>query len=664
MAVNKDNVFLKYPIISGAIVFILITGLQYFTVKDYDLKISRENQRVDDQLNLIQKRISDALIHSVSTTRVLEYIENTYGIDTNFDSIAAELINENSFIDAIQIVEGGRIKFTYPLEGNQSVIGYNIFDNPNTREEALIAIERKELYFAGPLELKQGGIGVVGRNPIFKNDKFWGFSVVIIKFDAILEVANINLSEENPFYIQISKIDLANDKEKFFLPNADREYTGYKNEAILKEGDWKLTVQLKESTALREIMPYLVLRIVLSAFLGILAYYLTKLPTILQNKLDKMTHDLQESNTRFELVLKATSDAIWDFNVSNGQVYRSNNFEKLFGHNVNKDTSNIDFWINHVHPEDRNQVETEFFKIQKSNEEYWEYAFRFKKKNGEYAYVLDKGIIIRDQKGKPVRMIGATKDITKRKKSELELIKVSNQLAERARQLEISNTELEQFAYCASHDLQEPLRMITGFLNQLETKYNHVLDEKAKKYIYYASDGAKRMRQIILNLLEYSRIGNYDEKIEEIEIDQVLKNIEILYRRIIKEKDASITWDQMPTLKIEKTPVHQLFQNLISNAIKYHKPGEKPELKINHIEDEQDWIFSVSDNGIGIEPEYLERIFILFQKLHPKDLYDGSGMGLAICKKILEKYDGKIWVKSNFGEGSTFYFSLPKRINQ
>ena len=664
MAVNKDNVFLKYPIISGAIVFILITGLQYFTVKDYDLKISRENQRVDDQLNLIQKRISDALIHSVSTTRVLEYIENTYGIDTNFDSIAAELINENSFIDAIQIVEGGRIKFTYPLEGNQSVIGYNIFDNPNTREEALIAIERKELYFAGPLELKQGGIGVVGRNPIFKNDKFWGFSVVIIKFDAILEVANINLSEENPFYIQISKIDLANDKEKFFLPNADKEYTGYKNEAILKEGDWKLTVQLKESTALREIMPYLVLRIVLSAFLGILAYYLTKLPTILQNKLDKMTHDLQESNTRFELVLKATSDAIWDFNVSNGQVYRSNNFEKLFGHNVNKDTSNIDFWINHVHPEDRNQVETEFFKIQKSNEEYWEYAFRFKKKNGEYAYVLDKGIIIRDQKGKPVRMIGATKDITKRKKSELELIKVSNQLAERARQLEISNTELEQFAYCASHDLQEPLRMITGFLNQLETKYNHVLDEKAKKYIYYASDGAKRMRQIILNLLEYSRIGNYDEKIEEIEIDQVLKNIEILYRRIIKEKDASITWDQMPTLKIEKTPVHQLFQNLISNAIKYHKPGEKPELKINHIEDEQDWIFSVSDNGIGIEPEYLERIFILFQKLHPKDLYDGSGMGLAICKKILEKYDGKIWVKSNFGEGSTFYFSLPKRINQ
>ncbi|MFD2033746.1 ATP-binding protein [Belliella marina] len=661
MPQKKESLFLKYPVISGTLVFILITGLQYFTVKDYDLKLNKESQRVNDQLNLIQKQISDALSNSISTTRVIEYIENTYGIDNDFDIIAAELINENTFIDAIQLVEGGTIKFTYPLEGNQSVIGYNILDNPETREEALLAIERKQLYFAGPMTLKQGGIGVVGRNPIFKNGEFWGFSAVIIKFDAILEIADIKLSEQNPFHIQISKINLTDKKEVFFLPLPAKPLTGYKNETILKEGDWKLSVQLKESTALKEVMPFLILRIVLSAFLGVLAYYLTKMPSILQKQLDLKTSELKESNTRFELAAKATSEAIWDLEVKTGNVYRSDNFEKLFGYTVDKNNSTIEFWINHVHPDDRVRVENEFAEVRKSMEEYWECEFRFKKKNGDYAYVLDKGLIIRDQIGNPTRMIGATKDITKRKISENELIQVSMQLAERARELEISNTELEQFAYCASHDLQEPLRMITGFLNQLEVKYNHVLDEKGQKYIFYATDGAKRMRQIILNLLEYSRIGNYDEKVEDIQIDQVLKNIVILYRRIIKEKNAKIHWSEMPTIRIEKTPAHQIFQNLISNALKYHKTEESPEVNIGYIEDRDNWIFSISDNGIGIEPDYLDKIFILFQKLHPKDQYDGSGMGLSICKKILEKYDGKIWVESKYGEGSTFFFSLPKK---
>ncbi|MCH7412259.1 ATP-binding protein [Belliella sp. R4-6] len=661
MSISKDNLFLKYPIVSGIMVFLLITGLQYFTVKDYDLKLDKESQFVNAQLNLIEKKISDALSNSLSTTRVLEYIENTYGIDGDFETIASELIKENRFIDAIQLVEGGTIKYVYPLEGNQAVIGYNILDNPETRDEALLAIQKKQLYFAGSLALKQGGIGIVGRNPIFKNGEFWGFSAVIIKFDAILEIADINLDVESPFYVQISKIDPKSDREVFFLPQPDKSYTGFKNEVILKEGDWRLCVQLKESKALKEVLPFFILRILLSAFLGYVAYYLTKLPSILQYTLDSRTRELKESNTRFELVSKATTDAIWDLDIKTGQVYRSENFTNLFGYPIDKSSSNFNFWKEHIHPEDRDKVQEDYIAIKNSTNEFWESAFRFKKKNGEYAYVLDKAILIRDKTGEPIRMIGATKDITTAKKSEHDLIQLSLQLADRAKKLEVSNTELEQFAYCASHDLQEPLRMITGFLNQLHKKYNDALDEKANLYIFYAIDGAKRMRQIILNLLDYSKVGNYDEKIEDVAIDQVLRNILVLFKRVIKEKKGNVSWSEMPIIRMEKTPINQIFQNLISNALKYSKPEVNPEVKIEYIEDPTNWIFSISDNGIGIESDHLEKIFILFQKLHSNDLYEGSGMGLTICKKIIEKYNGKIWVVSEYGEGSTFYFSIPKR---
>lgn len=792
MKKKNSNIFFKNPILSGVLVFILITSLQYFTVKDYDLKINNENQRVKDYSSLIQKQMTSSISNSISTTKVIKFIEENYGIGDSFDSIAAELLENNRFIDAIQLVEGGKIIKTYPLQGNENVIGYDILAEPSLREEAVKAIEKKQLYFAGPINLKQGGVGIVGRNPIFKNNEFWGFVAVIIKFDSFLKNANIDTSEANPFYIQFSKINQKTGEEELFLPPATETYTGCQNSIILRQGDWKLTVQLKESTAFKEVLPFLILRIFLSAMLGFIAYYLTKLPSILNRKLNERSRELKESNLRFEYASIATSDAIWDWDLSSGVVYRSSNFEKLFGHKIDNYTNNKDFWISQIHPEDYPDVQKEMQAFQTGSEEFWESTFRFKKANGKYAYVLDKGIIIRDQKGKALRMIGATQDITARKQAqselenereflkslmdslseaivacdesgkiilsnraakalhgmevketlpdnwgetydlfhkdgktrlkkeeiplfrafrgekiyeeefkikpkgisertvvatgtpitsiegkklgavvamkditqsksnERELLELSQELAIRARKLEISNTELEQFAYVASHDLQEPLRMITGFLNQLEVKYRNVLDDKAQKYIFFATDGAKRMRQIILDLLEYSRVGNYNEKVEKIAVDQILRNIIILNRRIIKEKNANIFWDEMPVIEIEKTPLQQVFQNLIGNALKYHQAGQHPEIKISFIKDDHDWIFGVSDRGIGIESDYMEKIFIIFQKLHPKDEYEGSGMGLAICKKILDRYEGKIWVESIPNEGSTFYFSLPK----
>lgn len=253
------------------------------------------------------------------------------------------------------------------------------------------------------------------------------------------------------------------------------------------------------------------------------------------------------------------------------------------------------------------------------------------------------------------------KDVTERKRSEERLKELNRSLEQQAKELAASNAELEQFAFVASHDLQEPLRMITGFLTQLEKKYNDVLDEKGKKYIYFATDGAKRMRQIILDLLDFSRIGRVDSEPVRIDLNILMNDVLSLNRKLVKETKADIIVSKLPEISASRSSMQQLFQNLITNAIKYQEPGSTPRVKISAEEDENKWTFSVEDNGIGINPEYFDRIFNIFQRLHGRDTYSGTGMGLAISKKIVEEHGGDIWVISQEGQGSTFYFTIPKK---
>ncbi|MGZ3819439.1 MAG: PAS domain S-box protein [Mucilaginibacter sp.] len=254
----------------------------------------------------------------------------------------------------------------------------------------------------------------------------------------------------------------------------------------------------------------------------------------------------------------------------------------------------------------------------------------------------------------------STIDITERKNALEKLKEVNENLKKHAKELAISNAELEQFAYVASHDLQEPLRMVTSFMTQLEKKYGDVVDDKGKQYIHFAVDGAKRMRQIILDLLDFSRAGQTEDNLEDVNFNTLINEILVLYRRQIEEQHAQITIENLPTFQTYKTPLREVFQNLISNGLKYHKANKAPVIHISFLETETHYQFSVKDNGIGIAPEYFDKIFIIFQRLHNKDEYWGTGMGLAITKKIVENLGGKIWVDSSKENGSTFYFTLLK----
>ncbi|MDP5027151.1 MAG: ATP-binding protein [Flavobacterium sp.] len=235
----------------------------------------------------------------------------------------------------------------------------------------------------------------------------------------------------------------------------------------------------------------------------------------------------------------------------------------------------------------------------------------------------------------------------------------NKQLQTRAKELGEANKELEHFAYIISHDLQEPLRMITSFLTQIEKKYNDVLDEKGKKYIFFAVDGAKRMKKIILDILEFSRAGKYIDEKESIDLNDIMKEIKGFYEN--EYPNGKFNYEKLPTIVSYRSPIFQIFHNLVSNAFKYSKENLNPEINIKVVnQSKKDITFAVQDNGIGIEKEYLEKIFVLFQRLQSNEEIKGSGIGLAIVKKIVESLNGTIWVESEKDFGSTFYFKIPK----
>lgn len=368
-----------------------------------------------------------------------------------------------------------------------------------------------------------------------------------------------------------------------------------------------------------------------------------------------------QANERFEIVTQATNDAIWDWNIKEKTFFRSQNIKKFFGEDTPSNLNENQFWNNKFHPDD---VEKTKKSLSDALENHlvsrWEAEYRIFNESEKIIYVIDRGIIIRDNEGKATRMIGAMTNITEQKNHETQLIALNESLQSYAKELERSNEELEQFAFITSHDLQEPLRMISSFMDQLKRKYENKLDDKALQYIDFATNGSKRMKQIILDLLDYSRAGRPTDLIETVDVNEIISDFKLLRGKIISEKSATISHKKIPNIQTYKTGLTQVIHSLLDNAIKYSKKEESPNILINCKEEENKWVFTVKDNGIGIDSKFFNKIFIIFQRLHNRDEYEGTGIGLSIVKRHLDFLGGKIWVESKIGFGSTFYFEIPK----
>ncbi len=277
---------------------------------------------------------------------------------------------------------------------------------------------------------------------------------------------------------------------------------------------------------------------------------------------------------------------------------------------------------------------------------------------GTDVWIEASGAPLKDKDGTLRGGVVAFRDITQNRALERERQRVQEDLAQKMDELARSNAQLEQFAYVASHDLQEPLRMVANYTQLLAERYGGKLDEQAEKYIHYAVDGAMRMQAMIQDLLAFSRSGRRENDLRsaasDVLVEQALKNL----GAAVKESGAVIEFDGMPKVMVNASQITQLFQNLIGNAIKFRGVA-RPEVRISAEKKGGEWVFAVADNGIGIAPEHAEVIFAIFQRLHTRAEYSGNGIGLAICKKIVERHGGRIWVESAEGRGSTFKFSLP-----
>ncbi len=275
-----------------------------------------------------------------------------------------------------------------------------------------------------------------------------------------------------------------------------------------------------------------------------------------------------------------------------------------------------------------------------------DYPLEIRHRDGRVTPVLYNAAVYRDEAGNVIGLFAAARDITEQRHIE--------------EKLEHSNKELEHFAYVASHDLQEPLRMISSYTQLLDKRYKGKLDTDADEFVGYIVDGVSRMQTMINALLAYSRVGKEDKVFEPTDCNAVLADAVTNLQTAIEESGAAVTHDPLPTVVADTSLLSQVFQNLISNGIKFHSE-EPPRIHIAAEGKGKEWLFSVRDNGIGIDPQYHDRLFAIFQRLHSKEEYSGTGIGLALCKRVVELHGGRIWIESEVGKGSTFYFTIPMK---
>jgi PAS domain S-box-containing protein len=336
-------------------------------------------------------------------------------------------------------------------------------------------------------------------------------------------------------------------------------------------------------------------------------------------------------------------------------VFISNYAETLLGYSPQEWQKNPDFWYSVIHPDDIERVRrraTEMYESGKADV----LQFRCVNRDGEIVHVESRLTILKDEDGNFRGTAGVMMDITQRKVMEEALVQY-------ARDLRGSNKELEQFAYIASHDLQEPLRMITSYLQLVEQRYSDKLDTDAKEFIDFAVDGASRMKRLISDLLTYSRVQRAPMEPGPVDMEVVLKNVLNSLQLSIEDTQATVTHDALPEITAHEGQMEQVLRNLVSNALKFHG-DHPPQIHIGARATPTFWEFCVRDNGIGIDEKYLDRIFIIFQRLHSSDTYPGTGIGLAICKKIVEKHGGEIRVESRPGAGTTFTFTISTTVGR
>ncbi len=368
------------------------------------------------------------------------------------------------------------------------------------------------------------------------------------------------------------------------------------------------------------------------------------------DRIDIRRHKAEKNIKRQADLLNRTNDAIFVRNLDDEITFWNKGSEKTYGWSQREVLGKVTHELLQAeYPKHLDEIQANVL-----NYGQWNGELKHKKRDGTLIIVLSRWSLQKDENGKPIGFLEINTDITERKEAE-------EKLKELVEELKRSNYELQQFTFITSHDLQEPLRSIASFSQLLEMRYKNKLDKDADEYINFVVDAAVRMKEMIQGLLDYSNVGTQKEKCESLNVEDILKQVLYNLNALIEENNVIITHDPLPVINGDSKQVVQLFHNLIENAIKFRKEDVPPKIHISASLDEEkdEYVFSVADNGIGLELQYSDKIFEIFKRLHTIDEYRGTGIGLAICKRIVERHGGRIWVESELGKGATFYFTIP-----
>ncbi len=422
MKANTTTSSSKTPRLTGLIVFLLIAGLtQFLSYQRYLIVKEEKHNQILREINSVKDRLQTALSYDLAAVQTLKFVVEEYGVPKNFDSIAKRILQSNKFIDALELTQGGEITNVYPLQGNEAAIGYNILEDSLRNQEAYKAIDMKSLYFAGPFELKQGGVAVVGRLPIFINNEFQGFAAVLIKISTLLKAAGIDTLPGNEFVYQLSKVNPTTLKEEYFLPESRSFESGQSVVIEIPDGEWKLHVMSKNKKAFLGVLAISILGFLLSLVGGIFAWYLARQPLKLNKLVEEKTRMLQVSEARLIEAQALAKVGSWETNLSTMEVTWSLETYKIF------EIDPVDFkhshpnFLDYVHPLDREMVD-HAFKESIGSHFLHVVEHRAVSPSGAIKYVEERWKIFYDPLGNPVRALGTCQDLTERKQAQLKII--------------------------------------------------------------------------------------------------------------------------------------------------------------------------------------------------------------------------------------------------
>jgi PAS domain S-box-containing protein len=361
----------------------------------------------------------------------------------------------------------------------------------------------------------------------------------------------------------------------------------------------------------------------------------------------KAEEKVRESEEKYRNIVETANEGILMIDDKAVVTYANKKLTDMLGYSLEEGV-NKSIWC-FVSEESKDIVKLNLKKSRQGINDSYELKLIKKDSSSIWIYLSYKAFFNKD--GNFVGSLSMLTDITDRKIAE-------ETLKSKIKELSRSNEELEQFAYVSSHDLQEPLRMISIYLQLLQRKYQGNLDDKADKYIYFAVDGASSMQNLINDILDYSRLTRTSREPKTTDCEFILNQMLSSLKLIINKNKATVSHDPLPEVIADSTQLAQVFRNLISNGMKF-RSEEAPEIHLSAERKANEWVFSVRDNGIGIDPQYSKRIFEIFKRLHTRDKYSGTEIGLSICKRIIERHGGRMWVESKLDKGSTFYFTLP-----